>query len=828
MSSKSGNIPGLPQSSFSQGEITPAEYGRIDFDGYYKALKTCRNFIPSKYGGVDNRPGTRFVALVNDSDYFTKLIPFQFNTTSRQTYIIELGNYTMRIIFEGALVLSGGSPIVVITPWASTDLPLLKYTQSADVVTVCHPSYQTQEIKRLDADSWTVTPFVNVNGPFLDINTDHNITVYASAVTGSITLTASEDLFTADLIGLDFYLGQSADNSTQIWQVSIPVAVGQIYMFGANYYQAIAGGTTGTYEPTHTQGSMRDGSPGVLWEYLHSGSGIVTITGYTDAKHVSATVKNRLPNSVATQAPVIYSITDITPGNAGTFTPMEVKTANVNTLYTGNSVTIAGVKTSTVVSGPPTVFADSAANGTFLITVIDSTHFYLDDNYSADDYHEGGTVTPNQTAVPSYNWALPAWGGPQGYPGTTSYFQDRQLFGATNGQPFNVWMSTVAGFKDFTVSNPVLDTDGITYKILSNQVLIIRHMLELSFLIIFTSGGPYMVEGGKQGGNGVVTPSTIDLTNQGSNAIGDVPPIKINNFAVFIQEKGQQVRTLGYSFAENAFIGRDITIQASHLLMFNTIIDWAYQETPYSCVWCVRDDGALLSLTFFPEQEVIGWARHDTQGKYESVVCITEDNQDVVYFIVNRPGIGRCIERMAPRQFQDQIDAYFVDCGLTYDGRATNTLAATFTGLDHLEGQTVSILADGMVYPQQVVLNGSVTIPNESLVAHMGLPYTSDFETLEISSAKADLRDKKKAINSVSLIVDKSGTFQAGPDVDHLERPKIRSTEDYNAPDNLLSEIVDVSIPSMWNKAGRIFVRQSDPLPLTILTCIPQVSVGGY
>ena len=245
-------------------------------------------------------------------------------------------------------------------------------------------------------------------------------------------------------------------------------------------------------------------------------------------------------------------------------------------------------------------------------------------------------------------------------------------------------------------------------------------------------------------------------------------------------------------------------------------------------LWCVRDDGALLSLTFFPEQEVIGWARHDTQGKYESVVCITEDNQDVVYFIVNRPGIGRCIERMAPRQFQDQIDAYFVDCGLTYDGRATNTLAATFTGLDHLEGQTVSILADGMVYPQQVVLNGSVTIPNESLVAHMGLPYTSDFETLEISSAKADLRDKKKAINSVSLIVDKSGTFQAGPDVDHLERPKIRSTEDYNAPDNLLSEIVDVSIPSMWNKAGRIFVRQSDPLPLTILTCIPQVSVGGY
>jgi hypothetical protein len=106
---------------------------------------------------------------------------------------------------------------------------------------------------------------------------------------------------------------------------------------------------------------------------------------------------------------------------------------------------------------------------------------------------------------------------------------------------------------------------------------------------------------------------------QGANPVSDIAPLKIGAYALFIQEKGSQVRTLGYSFAENAFLGQDVTVMSAHLLQFNTIVAWAYQEIPYNVIWAVRDDGVMLSLTYLKEQDVYGWARHDTNGEVVSV-----------------------------------------------------------------------------------------------------------------------------------------------------------------------------------------------------------------
>jgi hypothetical protein len=894
---------GIVQSAFTAGELAPSLYGRVDFDLFYKSLRTCRNMIVSKYGGVDNRPGTQFIAPVNDSTHLARLIPFQYN--NQQTYVLELGNKTMRIIANGALLstgdlhpvtnaeykfisgphaigffhvltvpvhpfvtgqvvnitgvapevngtfpvvvidgntliftglpftttitwtgggtvqLSGGGPVVVATPWFDYDLAQLKITQSADVITVCHPLYPTQQIERTGPITWVVTPFLNVNGPFRDINVDKNITVTASAVSGpGVIITSSQPLFTADMVGLEFYIQQSPDDTTHAWEVAKATAVNDIVIFGNNYYQAVSTGTTGTVGPTVLVGSERDGNPGILWNYLHSGFGIVKITAFTDSQHVVTTVISRLPDLLI-PATIVVNIANVIPGNIiGNFA-VQITTATPTTFVTGQVVTISGV-------------VGTAANGTFTITVGDATNFLLNGNYDPTPYVSGGVV--GNLSSPSYLWALPAWGSSQGFPGTTTYFQDRQLFGGTIGQPSNIWMSTTAGFTDFAVGNPILDSDAITYKVLSNQVNTIKHMMELTYLLIFTSGGIYMVQGGATG-NGVVTPGTITLNFQGSNAISDVAPLRINNFALFIQQKGSQVRTLGFSFSENAFVGQDVTTMSNHLFEFWTLNAWTYQEIPYSCIWSVRSDGVLLGLTFNPEQQITGWHRHDTKGAFESVCCINENNTDTVYFIVKRTLNGqqvRCIERMAPRQFQDVRDAYFVDCGLTYDGRLINPAtslpfgtATVFSGLDYLDNETVSILADGIVYPQQVVVGGTVTLPNPSTVAHIGLPYTSDFETLDIATQRADIRDKKKAINAVSLIVDKSSGFLVGPDVDNLQPVTQRNNENYGAPTELISGLIDESITCGWDKKGRIFVRQIDPLPLSILAVIPQIEVAG-
>ena len=175
-----------------------------------------------------------------------------------------------------------------------------------------------------------------------------------------------------------------------------------------------------------------------------------------------------------------------------------------------------------------------------------------------------------------------------------------------------------------------------------------------------------MVQGASTNSGSVITPGNINLSFQGSNPVSDIPPLKVNNFALFVQEKGNQVRTLGYSFAENAFIGQDITTTANHLLKFNTISRWCYQEVPYSCIWMIRDDGKMIALTFNPEQQIAAWHWHETQGTYEAVCCITENGLDVVYMVVNRTigGVNRrCIEMMMPRQVADPVDNFFVDCG---------------------------------------------------------------------------------------------------------------------------------------------------------------------
>jgi len=811
---------GIPQASFTVGELSPSLYGRIDIELYYKALAECRNMIVSKYGGVDNRPGTQFITKVNNSASQVRIIPFQYNT--QQQYVLELGDHTLRIIQSGTVqTVDGtatGAPIVVSTPWAAADLFMLKYTQSADVLTICHQAYPTQQLMRHSATSWTCTPFLNVNGPFQDINSDPATTIYASAVSGiGITLTASTALFTADLVGLEFYLQQSPDNTTAAWEVAVDKSINNIVIFGNNYYQALTSGKTGTVGPTVTVGSCRDGDPGVLWKYLHSGFGIVKITAVTSSTVATCTVLSRLPDSVVNITALVH-ITNVVTGDPTTSQSAIVTTQYPNSFATNDQITISGV------------VGAVEANGSFVITVIDSTHFMLNNLYTTSTYVSGGTASETSAAVPTYYWALPAWGSSQQYPETSAYFQDRQLFGGTAGKPSNIFMSTVSGFLDFSVGNPVLDTDAITYKVLSNQVNTIRHMLELQYLIVFTSGGVYMVQGGTNG-NGVVTPTTMNLSLQGANPVADVQPLRIANYAMFVQEKGNQVRSLGYSFADNAFVGQDVTALSNHLLQFWTITDWCYQEIPYSCIWAVRSDGTLLGLTFNPEQQITGWHHHDTQGVYESVCRVTENNTDVVYAVVKRTLNGvatRVIERFQPRQFLDQRDAYFVDCGLTYDGRATNTYASTFSGLDHLNGQLVSILGDGIVFPQKVVANGTVTTSYPVLVAHVGLPYTSEITTLPLASNRADITDKKKNVNSVSVIVDRSAGFVAGPDASNLSEYKTRTTENYGSADNLLSEIVDFNVVCNWDKKGQVVVRQDKPLPLTVLAVIPQAEIGGW
>lgn len=893
----------VAQPSFTTGELSPSLYGRIDLARYYTALKTCRNFIVRPYGGVMNRPGLRFVGEVKDSTRAARLIDFQYSTI--QTYVLELGHLVMRFYRDGGLIVypvghaQAGQPVELVTPWPETDLFRIKVTQSADVMTFCHPSHKPRQLSRFDHHLWTLTEFTNEGGPFAEINIDTAKTLYASAVTGNITLTAATGIFTADMVGRLFYIEQSPDTSTNRWEVQKTIVVNDIRRAGVSYYQAVSAGTTGTVRPSILDGVENDGDPGVTWRYLHSGFGIVRITGYTSATVVSATVLSRLPDTTVTGSlnrtitGVVAGVED--PGPPPVVTTNARVTCPAHGFSNGDDVTISGVTGMTGI------------NGAHQIIVIDVNIFDLSGVAGSGSYGGGGTAVKTLSGTNTHKWAIEAWGGDQAYPAATLYHQQRQVFGGSTAKPQTVWESRIGGYRDFGVSNPILDDDAITFDLSARRVNEIRHFVALRELIALTSEGAWLIR--KEQGNPI---PVADF--QGRGGAAHVPPVVVGQRVLFVLDKGGAIRSLGYFFESDAYEGRDLTITASHLLFGKSVVDWAYQETPFSCVWMVTSDGQLLGLTYLPDQEVVGWHRHDTDGTVESICSVSEGGEDAVYVVVRRTigGVAkRYIERMASRFFTDIRDGVFLDSALSYDGRTVgsgvifslgavsggwtyqdliqfgefaptygfssadvgniivfqaadgddirltiteymspgvvrgypsrtvpvanrtdyiNSYALAkdeFSGLGHLEGKTVSILADGGVMAPAVVSSGAVILATPAVVVHIGLPITADLETLDINAQGQSLQDRLKNVAAVSLIVEKTRGLLAGPNADYLLEVKPQMSGTYNLPVEEVTGPMDINIISDWSKGGRVFLRQEDPLPATILAAIPQVAVSN-
>lgn len=531
-------------------------------------------------------------------------------------------------------------------------------------------------------------------------------------------------------------------------------------------------------------------------------------------------------------------------------------------------------------------------------------------------------------------WAFGAWGPSVGYPSVVEFFGQRLFFAATASSPQTLWSSKTSNYTNFGKSVPTADDDAITATIAARQVNAITDLIPLKDMIILTVGAEWKSGGGQ---NNVLTPSTISFTPTTNFGASSLPALIIGDSGVFVQGRGSYVRDIGYQFSVDNYTGNDLTIFASHLVQGYTIVDWTYQQTPWSVIWAVRNDGVLLGLAYFKEQQVSGWFHCDwVNGFVESVCSITENGKDVVYLSIRRVINGqtvRYIERMGDRFFSDQRDYFFVDSGLSYDGRNATTSPTstmmitggttwvetenltltctgyapfssgsvgnwvklyistpqldgdgnamtdeygaplmtvtllvcqinaynsssvvtvrsigdvpeafrgvavsswdycpkTFSGLDHLEGQMVAILADGNVKPRQVVVSGKVTLDYPAAVVHMGLPIQSDFETLEVNVPGGEsIRSKNKSINQINLIVENTRGAKFGRDKDNLTEVPMRQVSDgYYNPNSLQNELIDAYITNVWSQNGRVFIRQDDPLPFGVLGVITDTSVGG-
>lgn len=423
-------------------------------------------------------------------------------------------------------------------------------------------------------------------------------------------------------------------------------------------------------------------------------------------------------------------------------------------------------------------------------------------------------------------------GAPGDYPGAVTYFEQRRWFGATTNKPQNVWATKSGTESNMSYSIPTRDDNRIAFRIAAREASAIRHMIPITSLVMLTASCEYRINPNGE----VITPSATSVKPQSNIGCNNVTPALIGNSILFAQARGGRIREMSYSWQAGGYLTNDISILAPHLFDYRNIVDMAFSRAPYPVLWNVSTSGELLGMTYVPEQQIAAWHRHDTTGGvFESVCTITEtpagqlSPEDMLYVIVRRTigGVSkRYVERMHTRFFDTPADAFFVDCGATYSGAP----ATTVSGLSWLEGQTVAILADGAVQPQQVVTGGAITLGNAASKVQVGLPIQADVQTLPVALLALDAAagiGKPKNVNKVWLRVNRSSGIFAGPTFDKLIEVKERTTEPYGSPPALKTGEVSVDVTPGWGPDGAVCIRQADPLPLTIVSISMEVATGG-
>jgi hypothetical protein len=814
--------------SFAGGEITPELYGRLDLTKFQTGLALARNFTTLPHGPAARRPGFRFIAETFDSTRKTRLIPFAYSAD--QTVVLEFGHQRLRLFVNGQVLLDGTtaaissivgstvtttgphgystgrdvyignrfhritvvntttfttadrwgvatvasgtsvSPVFQLsTPYVEADLFALHYAQDSDVLTITHPGYETRELRRLSATNWTLTTVSFT--PTLAVPS-------GLAVTATIGTAGNENPQSYVITAV------ASDGITESLP-SDPVSTSNNLTVSGNY-------NTLRWTPSSTVYRYR------LYKQRGGTYGYIGQAPLITGEPIS-------------------SITRVT-------TTATLTTATAHGLDTGDVVRVSGATpaqyngTFTITVTTPTAFeytmaSDPGASASPVGSYI-AIEAIIDDNVLADT-----TITP-----PEDVYTLNTAAGK--YPAAVTYYEQRRWFAGTTSEPQTVYATRNGTQSNLTSSTPSQDDDALQFRIAARQNNTIRHLAPLADLIALTAGGEFRIYADSAP---AITPTSLSIKPQGYSGASDVQPALTTNSLLYVQAQGSRIRELAYNWESSAYTSIDVSIMAPHLFNGYTVSDVAYCRAPVPTFWCVRSDGVLLGLTHVPEQQVYGWHQHTTDGVFESVCVVPENNEDVLYVVVRRTINSRTVryvERLQSRTFVDQADAFFVDSGLTYD----STPVSSVSGLWHLEGKQVQILADGAVHPPRTVTAGAITLDASYSTIHVGLAYNADLQTLPLAldGAPAAGQYVRKNVNGVALRVTQSNLVKAGPAFAKLtEFPARDHTDPYGSPPALKTGELRFSIGPSWNSDGSVCLRQDQPLPLTVLGIAVDVATGG-
>lgn len=440
--------------------------------------------------------------------------------------------------------------------------------------------------------------------------------------------------------------------------------------------------------------------------------------------------------------------------------------------------------------------------------------------YKIDRFNSAVSVTAtcitkpeSKASAPAYSWSLlsTVWGGKYGYPSAVTLFEQRLFCGGTKERPQTIWMSKIAEYLNFQLSTE--DDDAAAFNMSSDQINNILHLSQAKKPIVLTYGGEFSLSGSAT--KAAITPTNITIANESAYGCNHVKPARIGNELIYMQRGGTKLLGMGFDASRDAFTSQNLSILSEHVTE-SGIVEMAYQQEPYSILWLVRNDGQIATMTIDKDQDVIGWARQITDGCYKSIITLpsTDGTIDEVWCIVERKIGGQAVKYI--ERFKQAI---YTHSSKTFTNEQGQKL---FTGLDHLEGKTVDIVADGTVFQPRVVANGQIEIERTAKHVVIGLPYSTQIELLdfEVQGALGTSQGNKTRTGEVVLRLkdtigckvngDYIAFRQLGQNV--LDQP----TESFTGDHRLES--------LGWNNT--ITIEQDQPLPFYLLAVIRKVTTN--
>lgn len=763
------------QVNMTRGALTPLVHARVDIEHYQAGLADALNVVPLRYGGITRAPGTIYGGPTKFAGSKARHIPFEF--TRDQVYAIEAGNLYFRFwtIVDGipARIEDGGSPVEVVTPYLAADVDKIKLRQSGDVLYIVCEGYDPKTLTRMSETDWVLDDYETQDGPFLPVNTTSiNATPAARGVLAELDHTAAGTAGSVEIV--------TAGTSDWYTIISATVENGNLRVPSSWTLEGYTGSAWVIVDSRAGETGWDTGENRIytfpnttaFTKYRFNWSGL---NGATDAAF-----SIRLNQAAAEQTPFNLSFS-----NDLAFTANDVGRL---VRFLGSDGRWRWMRITSVTSGS-------------LVQVV----MY-------------GPGLPDLGRTTSWRLgALYAGGGPS----AIAIYEDRIIMAGFAGAPLTGFGSVSADYDNFRVSAPVVDDDGLEFRLTGGKLNRALWMLEGKDIVIGTAGSIRAV--GRNENARAFAPGNIRQRPETSVSASSADPVSIENMVLFLDGDETRLYEMAYTYEVDGYLARELSALNEHLFS-SGVVEIAYQSHPHKIVWCRRSDGTLVAASYDREQKVFGATLVDVGGFVESIMPLPGNKRTDLFMVVVREINGvevryvECLAEFYREDFTLQGVPVYAACAALYDGPPV----AVVTGVDWLEGETVGIWADEVDLGDATVTGGEVALPSgytgEQIVIGKRMPWRA--ETLRLSQiGNRDGSGLGRKVQINEALIDLHET--AGIRVGSLSQVDVLRFEDEaglnpGAPPPLRTGMYPLTVEDSWSNNGQLVIEGDRMYPATI------------